>query len=298
MGSELVAVLVGGADEDRHHTIARLAELESVWSRFLPESDITRINRAEGAAVRVCPDTMTLLATMLEAWTVTRGGYDPSVLRSLVSLGYDASRHDPSQRTVLPPVGAHPGSLHDIALVPEFGFVIVPAGVALDPGGIGKGLAADLIVGELLARGVEGALVSIGGDLVAAGTPPDPGGWVVGIEAPDPTAPQLCAIALDGGAVATSSTISRRWSTPSGSRHHLIDPATGQPSSTDLSTVTVVAASGWLAEAHATAAALTGSAGVLGYLTHHALSGIAVRDDGAIIATDDLAALLDSGVAA
>jgi thiamine biosynthesis lipoprotein len=121
---------------------------------------------------------------------------------------------------------------------------------------------------------------------------------VVGIEAPDPTAPQLCAIALDGGAVATSSTISRRWSTPSGCRHHLIDPATGQPSSTDLSTVTVVAASGWLAEAHATAAALTGSAGVLGYLTHHALSGIAVRDDGAIIATDDLAALLDSGVAA
>ena len=59
-------------------------------------------------------------------------------------------------------------------------------------------------------------------------------------------------------------------------------------SDTDLDAVTVIARSGWLAEAHATGAILAGSVGVLGYLATHDLSGVAVTSTGALLATPDL----------
>ena len=134
-----------------------------------------------------------------------------------------------------------------------------PAGVALDPGGIGKGLAADLVVAQLLAAGRGGALVDVGGDLACAGTAPLPGGWPVTVEHPDDVRrrPRARSRSSAGG-VATSSTRSRRWVHDGAVRHHVIDPASGAMSDTDLAAVTVIARSGWLAEAHATAAILAG----------------------------------------
>ena len=58
----------------------------------------------------------------------------------------------------------------------------MPEGIGLDPGGIGKGLAADLAVRELRAAGTGGVLVALGGDIACAGRAPDPAGWLVDIE--------------------------------------------------------------------------------------------------------------------
>jgi thiamine biosynthesis lipoprotein len=91
--------------------------------------------------------------------------------------------------------------------------------------------------------------------------------------------------------VATSSTRSRRWWHEGAEQHHVIDPWTGAPSTTDLWSVTVVARSGWLAEAHATAALLAGSDHVIDYLDSNMLSGVAVVDDGRVLATEDLSRL-------
>ncbi len=75
-------------------------------------------------------------------------------------------------------------------------------------------------------------------------------------------------------------------------QHHVIDPATGMTSTTDLATVTVVANAGWLAEAHATAALLAGSAGALVYLEAHGLTGVVIDMRGAVSATDDIAGIV------
>src|SRR5205814_4638480 len=98
--------------------------------------------------------------------------------------------------------------------------VRLPAGVGFDPGGIGKGLAADLVVAEALAAGAAGACVNLGGDLRVAGEPPDdpstdspPTGsaaWTVAVEHPASTDP-LALLGLHDGAAATSTTLRRRW---------------------------------------------------------------------------------------
>lgn len=276
-----VDLLVAGA-------LARLEHLEQRWSRFLPDSDVSRINRSPGRPVEVDPDTVTLVATMLDAWHLTGGLLDPTTLPALVDAGYAASREDPDRVTWIPAGAIRGGGMDDVRLDAGLRTVAAPREVAVDPGGIGKGLAADLVVAQLLDAGALGALVSIGGDLAMAGQPTEPTGWRVAIEHPEPARGRLCAVAVDGGGVATSSTRSRRWCTDGVARHHVIDPATGGPSTTDLASVTVFARSGWRAEAHATAALLSGSAGVLDWLATHALTGLAVGLDGEVVASPDL----------
>lgn len=288
MASDLHIIALDPVPGQIDDEVAHLEHLERVWSRFIPTSDISRINTMAGATIAVDDATLTLIATMLEAWRVTGGRYDPSVLPALLANGYVASRTDPTQQCVLPDGVARVGAVDDIHLDPDTCMVTVPPGVALDPGGIGKGLAADLAVARLLAHGARGALVGIGGDLAMAGDAPHPDGWFVAVEMADPADGILCTLAVNGGGVATSSTRSRRWTHAGRERHHLIDPSTGAPSQTDLAAVTVVARAGWEAEAHATAALLSGSAGVLGHLERHGLSGIATTDEGATLLSADL----------
>ena len=293
MASELCVVVVGDADGD--HAVRLLEGLEAHWSRFLHDSDITRLNHSAGIPVRVDPSTVTLVATMVEAWRSTDGAFDPSILPTLVESGYRTSIDDPYRVTFLPDgrlvVGGYDSgpTMGDIVIDPEGSTITLPPGLVIDPGGIGKGLAADLAVRHLLDLGADGALVSIGGDMAMAGTPPnDAGGWTVAVAHPEPTHGNLCTLLVGAGGVATSSTRSRRWIHDGRERHHQIDPRRAEQSSTDLASVTVIGRSGWLAEAHATAALLCGANDVVDYLDHHDLSGIAVALDGHVLATPDL----------
>jgi len=141
-----------------------------------------------------------------------------------------------------------------------------------------------------MGSGSDGALVSIGGDIAASSQAPG-SEWRIVIEHPDTDREPVGTIAVTGGGVATSSTRSRRWRHEGIERHHLIDPWTGAVSNTDLASVTVVARSGWLAEAHATAAILAGSESVIDHLDRHELTGVAVTTDGEVLTTHDVAEL-------
>ncbi len=292
MGSDAHVIVVGRDDPgaarlaDRFAPV-RLGELEACWSRFLASSDLCRLAEADGAWCDVHPDTITLVDHMQRGAIATVGRYDPTLAAQLAAAG-----HAPS--VALAPMLAPRvrGSVLDVDVDRSGSRIRTPPGLALDPGGIGKGLAADLVSAELVAAGATGALVSVGGDLVAAGTAPDPDGWPIVVESADgPGAAPLGRIAIDAGGVATSSTRSNRWIVDGGEAHHVIDPESGRPSMTDLAAVTVVAPTGWQAEVHATAALLDGSDGAIAYLRSRGLAGVAVTLDGTVVATDDLAEL-------
>jgi thiamine biosynthesis lipoprotein len=143
------------------HARQRIEELERRWSRFLPDSDISRINAAAGAPVAVSAEAFLLVSRAVEGWRLTGGLYDPTVLRAVIAAGYDRSFTDPAcaaHRSAEPaiPGGAAPGA-GGIVLEPRLRTVQAPRGVMLDPGGIGKGLAADVVLAELLSLGAAGA---------------------------------------------------------------------------------------------------------------------------------------------
>ncbi|MGB3410736.1 MAG: FAD:protein FMN transferase [Microthrixaceae bacterium] len=275
---------------------ALLQRLESLWSRFIPTSDVSRINMGAGQAVEVAPETTLLIKTMLQAWSDTQGRYDPTILPVLMSHGYAVSKCNSANRTVLPDGPHRLGVMGEILVDMDNSTVTSPTGVAIDPGGIGKGLAADIAVGSLLENGALGALVSIGGDMSVGGEPPEPFGWRVNIEHAEPTGQPLCQVTVDGGGVATSSTRTRRWNHNGRVRHHVIDPFSGTEAYTDLAAVTVFSTSGWQAEAFATAAILGSGANVIDYLNSHKLTGLAITTEGTVLTTHDLDSLTPADV--
>jgi thiamine biosynthesis lipoprotein len=291
------AVQIVGHGDGRQRTVehavdgaaARIAHLEARWSRFVDDSDISQLNIADGRHVAVHRDTITLLFAMRQGWDLTDGRFDPTTLRALVDAGYAASVVDPSARSLLPSPVAEPASTFGaVEIDAAERKVRLPRGVAIDPGGIGKGLAADLVAHALVDEGLDGALVAIGGDLAVAGTPPDRAGWTVIVEAARDPQRELCRLAVDRGGIATSNTRSRRWIAHGHQQHHLIDPSTGRPSATDLDAMTIIAATAWLAEVHATAALLLGSDHAIPYCEQHGLSAIAQPRDRPPIVTADL----------
>jgi FAD:protein FMN transferase len=267
----------------------RLQELERKWSRFLPESDTTRLNMAPEAWTSVSRETLVLLSAMKQAWRLTAHRYDPTLLAPLLDAGYTRSIDGSGRTSAMAGRDASKTtSLDEVLVDPAASAVRLPLGIGLDPGGIGKGLAADLLVRDLLDEGCGGALVGIGGDLAMAGTPPSADDWYVEIDDPFSPGRTLRTLAVDAGGVATSSTLTRTWVHEGRRRHHVLDPGTRTSASTDLAAVTVVAATGWEAEAHATAALLSGSDAVLAYLEAHELPGVAVALTGAVMATAGL----------
>jgi thiamine biosynthesis lipoprotein len=246
------------------------------------------LNAARGKPTIVSADTYTVIEHAVTAWRHTAGRFDPTVLSALRASGYDRSFDELTRRQTVVASSASPCPGCDgIELVPELGLVRLPPGVQVDLGGIGKGAAADLVAAELLGAGATGACVNVGGDVRVAGAPPTSAGWVVGLECPAPR-PPVRAVALADGAVCTSTTLIRRWETTAGPRHHLIDPRTGSPVSTDLVSVTVIGARAVQAEVLTKVAFVAGSHEAPSLLAAYGVTAVLVSDDGSIAVVGDL----------
>jgi thiamine biosynthesis lipoprotein len=284
MGSDTHLVVVGGPPSLVERGRERIAELERRWSRFLPDSEISRLNAAAGTAVMVSDDTVALVSRAIEGWRFTGGSYDPTVLGAMLRAGYDRTFDDVAAGAVSV---ANDLFLACTDIVIEGDAVTMPAGSGFDPGGVGKGLAADLVAVELREAGADGVCVNMGGDVRVSGESPDGNGWGVAVQHLHQTSP-LVVVHVTDGAVATSTTLKRRWTIDGQHRHHLIDPRTGEPADTDLDHVTVVAGSAWAAEVLAKAVLIRGSAHPFD-LVDGVAAALVVTVDGTVLASEGFA---------
>jgi thiamine biosynthesis lipoprotein len=269
------------------HARQRLEQLEDRWSRFRPDSELCRLNAAAGRPVQVSADTAHIVRRSVEAWQVTGGLFDPTVLPAVEAAGYDRSfehvRSGADPHTPTKDSGAHARPPGCEGIEVEAGHVRLPAGVRLDLGGIGKGYAADVVAHELRQLGAPGVCVNLGGDVRVSG--PSSGGraWTIGVD--DPLTPMLdaTAVRLEEGAVATSSRLRRRWWRDRRELHHLIDPRTGEPSRSRLVAVTVLAAQAHWAEIFAKAVLIAGEDAGAELLGRHGLSGLLTTCTGDVV---------------
>lgn len=203
-----------------------VARDEHRWSRFLPHSDVSRLNTAAGSAVDVSEDTLNLLDAC-NRWTRDTGGvFQPLVGGHLMAWGYRRSLEDIAPYAPSSPAPAAVDG--DVAVDRGRGRAQIPVGARLDLGGIAKGWmaarAAELL--RILSDDPS-VLVDAGGDLVAVR-----GDHEVHVESPfEPDgAPAARVHLVEGQGVATSGCDRRSWRNGDGRLvHHLIDPETGQP---------------------------------------------------------------------
>lgn len=311
MGSDAHIIVVGGSPGLIDIAIGRTEQLEQRWSRFLPDSDISRLNRCAGRPIEVSADTVLLIERSLAAWRLTGGAFDPTVLHDLVRTGYDRTFEalvqfpttgaalavptsagaalDVPTRRPRPQTGRLLLGCTDIEI--DGSRVTLPAGLGFDAGGIGKGLAADLVVAEAIAAGAEGACVNLGGDLRVAGESPGRDGWTVAVEHPWSAAP-VALLGMAAGAVATSTILRRTWRQDGARRHHLIDPFTGEPSDSDVTLATVVSGEAWHAEVLGKAILLRGAARAFDLINDLVDQALTVDRVGTVRTTAGLAAFL------
>lgn len=274
MGTDAALYISGHTEEQVNVAlqlgIQRISILESLWSRFRDTSELTRLNQQRGTGpCRVTHDTARLVRTMLDAWHISAGACDASVSQAMRATGYDMDFSLVVKSTKrgrpFPGESVHVPGLSGVVVGQDsdgHATVSLPADVELDPGATGKGLAADILVEELRLMGVSGVMVNLGGDIVMWGSPASESHWTVEIDdarLPRGSAP-IAVWNIDATgtpvAVATSTTLRRRWGA---GVHHVIDPSTGMPSTSDVLQATVMANSGARAEALATMALVRGS---------------------------------------
>jgi thiamine biosynthesis lipoprotein len=240
---------------------AVMDDVSRAVNRFRADSDLSRINAGAGRFVRVSPLTIDLIDVACEVARWTNGCVDPMVGADLVAAGYDADIDVVRARTAVLP--CRPSRVRStweaIRIDRTLNRVGIPAGTMVDLGASAKAWAAQEAAARAASLTGAPVLVGIGGDLAMCREPAD--GWRVDVAELRGAAVE--ALIVSEGAMATSSTIGRRFRGPDGTeRHHLIDPRTGAAARSRWRTASVWAPSTVTANALSTWALIDADAAV------------------------------------
>lgn len=250
---------------------AEAERLEGLLSRFIPGSDVGRVNRSAGTrSERVGEDTYAVLARAAELCERRPCLFDVTI-GPLADLwrGRRESGEPPGEadiREALSPVDC---ACLELDPCKKSAWLKKP-GQTLDLGGIGKGYAADRFLGVFREHGVASAFTNLGGNVAALGAKPDGSPWRVGIRHPRKEGELIGAVSVKDRSVVTSGDYQRYFIGSDGRRyHHILDPRTGYPAESVLLSATVVAQSSMDADALSTMLFVAGREGGLALLEEH-----------------------------
>ncbi len=259
LGTPIVLQLVVGGEEieaaQRAQQLAGLcfeecARIESAYSRFLEDNALARLNASLEEWLAVEEEFYRLLEFGEHLRERTSGAFDLSVKGILDSWGYDKNYSFSAGESGATGRMELRGSL-------EEGFEVRLA-VPVELGGLGKGYAIDRMVNALIGecgegRAVRGFCINAGGDLFVQGSDENGEPWRVLFEHPTDTSLAMGEVRLYGPlALAASSPSRRSWKNGEKTRHHLVDPRTGEPAAHMLAVYTQAPAA-LLADAYSTA---------------------------------------------
>jgi thiamine biosynthesis lipoprotein len=273
MGTDIeLLVEAEGANDALDAAEGEFHRLEALLSRFRDDSELSQLNR--DGSIDAGPDLLRVVELALAARERTSGRFDPTVHDAVVAAGYDRTFDE------LPADGAG-----ELVPVPAGGGVRIEGcrielepGVRIDLGGIGKGYAAERAAEPLATAGP--CLVSAGGDIATRA-----GSWPVGVETEGGT----ITLELSGRALATSGQDRRTWRRGGRAMHHLIDPRTGAPATSDIVRITVVATDAVDAEVLATSLFLAGVDGAAAEADAAGIPAVIVGADGRTLLAGGLA---------
>lgn len=226
------------ADEAVQAAFGEIEEIHRLMSTHEAASHLSLVNQAAGSEfVKVDPRVTAVVERSLEFSRLSQGVFDVTTLPLLEAWGFRSYRFDqpPEESRVqdaLDKVG------YRNVVVAEAGLGLKRKGAGIDLGGIGKGYAVDRASQMLRRYGISRFIVEAGGDLFAAGHPPDRECWHIGVKHPLQEG-ECATLYLTDQAVATSGT-NESYVMYRGKKYgHLFNPRTGEPVETYLSTSAV-----------------------------------------------------------
>lgn len=216
---------------------------ENLFSKSVSESDIYRINHADGAPVTVSTDTVFLLTEAIRYAELTDGRIDPTI--ATVTSLWDFHSSDTSH-----PVSPLPDDTeladalthvdyHNISIAGSTVTLTDPES-SLDLAFLAKGYIADKLKEYLLANGIQNAIINLGGNTVVMGVKPSGEPFIIGVEKPFADGVPIASFALTDCTLVTSGVYHRYFYYEDTLYHHILDTATGYPINNRLYSVSIL----------------------------------------------------------
>ncbi len=281
----ITVTVYSGDSSAAEAALSRIDACERILSAHIESSDVGRLNASDGkTAVTVDPLTAKVLASALSVGIASDGALDITLLP--VSSLWDYKSADPtvpSEESVTEAL-SHKG-MENIVIS---GNSVISGGAQIDLGAVAKGAIGDEARQTLSDAGISSALLNLGGNIITLGEKPDKSPWVIAIDDPggDGTIGKLT---FSGSmAVATSSGSQRYFVKDGIAYHHILNPETGYPARSGLSSVTVLAPDGLTADALSTALFVAGEEKATQILTNYpGVSAVLLRDDDTVALLGD-----------
>jgi thiamine biosynthesis lipoprotein len=249
-----VRIYAGGSQEVLDAAFARIAEIEKEMTVNRSDSEVVRVNAAAGLRpVVVTADVLQVIQQGLRFSSDGDGAYDITVepLVKLWGIGSSSARVPAPEeiRRALGLVG-----YRSVVVDPRASTIFLKrAGMGLDLGSIAKGYAADEVGKILQARGVNSALIDLGGNILTLGKKPDGSRWRIGIQNPqEARGTKIGFVEIEGGSVTTAGTYERFFEQDGKRYFHILDARTGFPAWNGLAAVAIVAPNSTAADGYDT----------------------------------------------
>lgn len=228
MDTVMLATIYGNADVEE-----LIMEYDDIFSPTKKESTLAKYNRGEWVHNEIFDDVLFRAGQLSQK---TDGAFSPN-LGNLIDLWN--REYVPSQEEI-----------NEAGTAPK----------KINLSAIAKGALSDAICKELCDEGVESAILSLGGNIIAHGTRPDGENWIVGVRDPDGNENEYIAtIGVKDKFVVSSGDYERYFEEDGVRYHHILDPKTGYPAKGDLRSVAIISNDGALADAYSTALFVMGS---------------------------------------
>ena len=268
--------------------------LDALLSRTSGSSEISMLNGAGGEMVPVGAEICTLIQTAGDFTEATGGAFDITIAPVVSAWGFTTDSYQVPDREALQTLLESVGMEH-VHL--SGGSARLDPGTMIDLGGIAKGYTADRVAEIFQEHAVPRGKVELGGNILVIGDKPDGTAWRVGVQ--DPKHPDkadglVCVLNLTDAFAVTSVSYQRYFEQDGKRYHHIIDPATGCPADSGLTSVTVVADSargnGTMCDALSTALFVMGEDKALDFWRSgvYDFQLVLVTEDGRVVVTEGL----------
>lgn len=220
---------------------ALCSRYENEFSRTISSSELSRINSAGGVPVSISKDMFSILEKGLYYGKLSDGLFDITI--APLSSQWDFTAENPIVPDADALAAARPlVSYKNLTLdaSAQTACLLNPE-AAIDLGGIAKGFIADRLKEYLLREDVSSAIIDLGGNILTIGHKPDNSNFTIGIKEPfSETGAISCGVSVADKSVVTSGTYQRYFTADGVFYHHILDPLTGYPADTDLSSVSII----------------------------------------------------------
>ena len=269
-----------------------LLSMNDMLDPDLPTSTTYAINHAMGQDVVVSAQVAKMLSCAKTVYDQSGGALDLTTYPLSVLWGFvDQKYYKPTFEEISEALSRLCFDQLVLTSYPSSGSysVSLPMYGELSFAATAKGCASDSAVDAMRQAGVTSGIISLGGNVQTLGLKPDGSQWRVGIEDPNHSGTWLGVVNVGETAVVTSGSYQRYFSSGKNTYHHIINPATGYPTTNNLLSVTIICEDGTMADCLSTAMFVLGESKALNYWrTYGGFDMILVTADDRVICTKGL----------